>query len=139
MRLLLVIVTPLGLLIGLANPGSISASAPQPPRLSGRVFGPNGTPQPAAVIFAIEASDGSADDDSESRSSQKQDDHPIIRDTVSDQLGQFYFFDLPPGRYVLLAIHGHHSPGHSAPVVVGELSSPFPIRIDLDQDTMELI
>ena len=50
---------------------------------------------------------------------------------IADESGRFRFSELPPGRYVLVAIHGHHSPGHSDPVVVGHLGMPVPIRIEL--------
>jgi hypothetical protein len=50
---------------------------------------------------------------------------------VADESGRFLFSDLPPGRYVLVAIHGHHSPGHSDPVVVGLLGMAVPIRLEV--------
>ncbi len=57
---------------------------------------------------------------------------------VTDKRGKFTFSDLPPGRYVLLAIHGHHSPGRSGPVVVGKLGTPFPLKVTLGGTAIEL-
>ena len=50
---------------------------------------------------------------------------------LTDESGRFLFSDLPPGRYVLVAIHGHHSPGHSDPVVVGQFGMAMPLRVEL--------
>lgn len=58
--------------------------------------------------------------------------------TIADESGRFVFSDLPPGRYVLVAIHGHHSPGHSDPVVVGHLGMPVPIRILVGDRSQEV-
>ncbi len=72
--------------MGPTNLGSLSASPALPPRLSGRVFAPNGKPQPAAVIFAIEAplegGGSGGDDDNESRSSKHtENDRAKVHDT----------------------------------------------------------
>lgn len=88
-------------------------SAALPPSLCGRVLDENDQPIPQALILAISAAG-----------------FPSSA-TISQKTGRFSFSDLPPGRYVLIAIHGHHSPGRSDPVVVGQLGSPFPIRVTM--------
>ncbi len=127
MRTLLItaaVVIPLAGIVGTglaANTDTAQVEHEEVVRLGGRVFSVNEAPTEAAIVLAIAMP-------SEEPTSEYR---PMIRAARTDSRGQFQFFDLPPGRYVFLAIHGHHSPGRSAPVVVGELPSPFPLRITL--------
>lgn len=50
--------------------------------------------------------------------------------------GRFSLSDLPPGRYVLVAIHGHHSPGRSGPVVVIRDGRALTVNIALDSESI---
>jgi protocatechuate 3,4-dioxygenase beta subunit len=74
-----------------------------------------------AVVIAVEHAGPSV---SQSRSAKRV-------QVTADESGRFLFSDLPPGRYVLVAIHGHHSPGHSDPVVVGQFGLVVPLRLQL--------
>ena len=88
--------------------------------LCGRVLDSTDTPSSGALVFVLPA-----------------DGNKPLAVSVSDSQGKFQFSDLPPGRYVLLAIHGHHSPGRSAPVVVGQLGSPFPLLVTLGAEPLD--
>ena len=88
--------------------------------LHGQVVDQNDRGINNAVVFAV--AHGSSD--SPSHSAER------IQATT-DESGRFLFSDLPPGRYVLVAIHGHHSPGHSDPVVVGQFGMAMPLRVEL--------
>lgn len=78
-----------------------------------------------AVVFAVAADQLMAEPSlSPSHSTERV-------QVIADESGRFLFSDLPPGRYVLVAIHGHHSPGHSDPVVVGQFGLVVPLRVQL--------
>jgi hypothetical protein len=57
-------------------------------------------------------------------------------DVLSDSEGRFSISHLPPGRYVLVAIHGHHSPGRSGPVAIESGPLPVPLKVVLDGEVV---
>jgi hypothetical protein len=113
---------------------SRSATATAPARLvglesslSGRVIDGRGRPVEGAVVVALTA------EPVEVATAMID---PGRDGVISDDRGRFHIAQLRPGRYVLIAIHGHHSPGCSGPVVVTGRRLGLAVEVMLGTEAM---
>jgi hypothetical protein len=97
----------------------------------GRVVDERGRPVAGAVVVARDL-----DSEIVLASSPTGPVDPSTEGVVTGADGQFSLSNLPPGRYVLVAIHGHHSPGRSGPVVVIRNGRALAIEIALDSESI---